>query len=274
MGRIRTIKPEIIEDEDTAGLSHEAFRLFIGCLALADDYGNLRGQPRWLSCQVFWATPGNADRAILELAEAKLVVLYEVEGEVYLHIKGWSKHQRVDKPGKPRVPAFSEEFAKSQRNLATDLRPPTSDLDLRPPTSDLPPMSPSAPLATLSRDELAGDVSRVIEHYRSLHPRARPGDAERKKIRARLKEGYSPEDLCRAIDGQHATPHNQGHNDRGQTYLSLELAMRDSSHVARYIEATNGPRRIPSAKERQRLEEVQGALEILRSQDAAMGRAR
>jgi len=39
-GRIRCIKPELLEDERTAGLSHEAFRLFIGLILLSDDEGN------------------------------------------------------------------------------------------------------------------------------------------------------------------------------------------------------------------------------------------
>lgn len=53
--------------------------------------------------------------------------------------------------------------------------------------------------------------------------------------------------------------------------------MRDSSHVARYLEAARGGPGVRAGprltdKQRHRLEEAQGALEILRAQDAAMGR--
>lgn len=116
MSRIRTIKPEILEDEKTAGLSHEGFRLFIGIISLADDHGLLRADAAWLNGQVFWSTPARnglagVEERIDELAAADLIQLYEVRGQRYMSIRGWSKHQRVDHPSKPRVPPPSEEGA-------------------------------------------------------------------------------------------------------------------------------------------------------------------
>lgn len=46
MARIRTLKPEILEDARTAGLSDAAFRLFVAMIVLADDHGNLRADDR------------------------------------------------------------------------------------------------------------------------------------------------------------------------------------------------------------------------------------
>ena len=43
-GRIRTIKPELLDDAVTAGLSDMAFRLFVSSIVLADDYGRLRAR--------------------------------------------------------------------------------------------------------------------------------------------------------------------------------------------------------------------------------------
>ena len=54
-GRIRTIKPELLEDEKTASLSDSEFRVFIGLLLLADDYGNFRANPTWVRSQIYWA---------------------------------------------------------------------------------------------------------------------------------------------------------------------------------------------------------------------------
>ena len=81
----------------------------------------------------------------------------------------------------------------------------------------------------------------VCEHYKTHHPTARPGDKERKLIRDRLKEGYTVDDLKRAIDGCHRTPHNLGDNERGTKYLSLSLIMRSSSHVIRFLENADNP---------------------------------
>jgi hypothetical protein len=36
------------------------------------------------------------------------MVRYEVDGQTYYHVRNWHKHQKVDKPGKPKVPEFIE----------------------------------------------------------------------------------------------------------------------------------------------------------------------
>jgi hypothetical protein len=107
-GRIRTIKPELMEDANTAGLSHAAFRLFVGMILLADDHGNLRAAPRWLEGQVFhgWELgdlDGNIAGLLAEIGR-RLVTFYTVDGQPYAHLNGWTKHQRIDNAGKPRVP--------------------------------------------------------------------------------------------------------------------------------------------------------------------------
>jgi hypothetical protein len=105
--RIRTIKPEILTDEKSAALTDTAWRLFVSCIVMADDYGNFRASPAFLHSQVFWATTTYRDacaNALETLARLSLVSLYEVGGQQYGHIVGWAKHQRVDHPGKPLCP--------------------------------------------------------------------------------------------------------------------------------------------------------------------------
>lgn len=106
MARIRTIKPEILSDARTAGLSDASFRLFISAISLADDYGNLPGDERWLKSQIWWAhdTPPRIAEILRELRRANLVTVYAVRDQTYLHLNGWTKHQRVDNAGKPLVP--------------------------------------------------------------------------------------------------------------------------------------------------------------------------
>ncbi len=104
-GRIRTVKPEWLEDELLALASDAARVLSIGLVLLADDYGNGRANPLQLAGKVF---PGkvleHTANALEELRAMNFVTLYEVDGQRYFHIRNWSKHQRVDKPGAPRVP--------------------------------------------------------------------------------------------------------------------------------------------------------------------------
>lgn len=105
-GRIRSLKPELMEDEATASLSHVAFRLFVGMILIADDHGNLRASRAWLKGQVFHhaeITDRAFDSALAELTK-KLVTIYVVGEQRYAHVNGWAKHQRIDNAMAPRVP--------------------------------------------------------------------------------------------------------------------------------------------------------------------------
>lgn len=107
MGRIRSIKPEILEDAKTAELSNLEWRLFVSMFVLADDYGNLRGHPVQIKGQALWGTKDSTKEvgdAVAKLVEVGLLVAYRVSGQSYLHIAGWSKHQLVKHPGKPLMP--------------------------------------------------------------------------------------------------------------------------------------------------------------------------
>lgn len=128
-GRIRSIKPEILEDAVTAGLSDMGFRLFIACITLADDYGRLRAEPGWIMGQVFWARTVRSEDFAAAWAELEpLVLTYLVNGQRYAEVRNWSKHQKVSHPGKPRVPAPPETLRRvsgdPSEGLVPDLRSP------------------------------------------------------------------------------------------------------------------------------------------------------
>lgn len=95
------------------------------------------------------------------------------------------------------------------------------------------------PLSSSQANSTA-EIDRVVERYRVHHPRARPGDKERRLIRDRLKDGYSADDLCACIDGYHESPYHLGDNDRSKKYLSLGLFMRDSDHVHEGMKLADG----------------------------------
>jgi len=104
--RIRSLKPELLEDEKVAPLTDSAWRLFVSLITLADDWGNVRADVRWLQGQVWWAHSDspNVLAALIELSKASLIEPYAVRGGTYLHIRGWDKHQRIDNAGKNKVP--------------------------------------------------------------------------------------------------------------------------------------------------------------------------
>lgn len=130
-GRIRTIKPELLEDEKTASLTNSQWRLFVSLILLADDYGNFRAASSFIDGTVYWAWEGSRQpertaRELDDLAKVGLIHLYEVNGQRYGHLNGWEKHQKVIKPGKPRVPCATNSDQLGITS-STDLRPPITD---------------------------------------------------------------------------------------------------------------------------------------------------
>lgn len=108
-GRIRSIKPEILEDEVAIQLPDDAWRLWVSLWVLADDYGNVRLGDRLVASLVWQDTMRDVSGSIRTLIEKRFVSPYAVRGQRYGHINGWDKHQRVDNAGKPRVPLPEED---------------------------------------------------------------------------------------------------------------------------------------------------------------------
>jgi len=122
-GRIRSIKPEILEDAVTAGLSETAFRLFIGTIALADDYGVFRAEAGYLAGQVFWKVPPSrpVDEAVAELG-AKLVQLYEVNASATARSAPGRSTRRSRTQASAGSPPLRTSSAPSLRRLSGDPR--------------------------------------------------------------------------------------------------------------------------------------------------------
>lgn len=91
---------------------------------------------------------------------------------------------------------------------------------------------------TVPPSEPAEDPIEEIFAYwqkRMDSPRSKLDDKRRKAIKAALKMGYSPADLCRAIRGCSLTPHNMGKNDQNQKYNGIELILRSADQIDRFI---------------------------------------
>ena len=105
MSRIRSLKPEWLDDELLSTASSDARTLSIGLICLADDYGNGRAGRIQIANRVFpGKAPETLDNALSELVRIRYVMLYEVGGQRYFTIRNWDKHQRVDRPGAAKVP--------------------------------------------------------------------------------------------------------------------------------------------------------------------------
>lgn len=107
MARIRTVKPEIHEDEAMEVLSDSAFRLFIGCITRSDDAGRLLGNPQLLGSKI-WPynprPPEEVEQLLAELDRAGLVQRYEHDGRQLIFLPGFTANQRIEKPQPSKLP--------------------------------------------------------------------------------------------------------------------------------------------------------------------------
>lgn len=83
--------------------------LFIGTWNFADDYGNLDRSSKQLKARVFPLDAIDCEPLIQELLGQGLIIEYTVEGKKFLHIRGFTKHQIINRPSKPNCPPFSED---------------------------------------------------------------------------------------------------------------------------------------------------------------------
>jgi uncharacterized protein YdaU (DUF1376 family) len=79
-------------------------------------------------------------------------------------------------------------------------------------------------------------VKTVFSYWQTKrgHDRAKLDDKRSKAIRARLKDGYSAEDLCRAVDGIAKSAHHMGQNDSRTVYDDIELICRTAANVDKF----------------------------------------
>ena len=93
--------------------------LFIGTWNFADDYGNLNRSKKQLKARIFPGDDLNCEQLIVELLCHGLLTEYSVNGEKYLHIQNFAKHQVINRPGKPQCPEYNESL-KTQTQITED----------------------------------------------------------------------------------------------------------------------------------------------------------
>lgn len=112
MGRIRSVKPEILTTPHVASLPDLAWRIYVGIYSLVDDAGRTPADPAYISGSLLWAAPRalhEVQEALLLLAERDLIAPYQVSGVAYLEVSGWRTkgslaYQVIDHPQLPKYP--------------------------------------------------------------------------------------------------------------------------------------------------------------------------
>lgn len=100
-------------------------------------------------------------------------------------------------------------------------------------------------LTTAKPDPHKEDIQRVFDHWRIewTHPNAKLDKKRSARIRARLREKFTADQLCQAISGFKNSPWHTGDDPKGQgvVYDSIETLLRDRSQVEKGIELLTKP---------------------------------
>jgi len=92
------------------------------------------------------------------------------------------------------------------------------------------------------QDELIHEIFAYWQ-TRLNHPRSDLTGKRKSAISARLKQGYTVEEIKQAIDGCASSPYHMGDNDQRTVYDDLTLICRDDGKLQMFISKVNQPTR-------------------------------
>lgn len=269
MARARNIKPSFFQNDALGELDPLARLLFVGLWTIADFKGCLEFRPKRIKAQLLPYDECSLDSLATALDKSGFIAIYSVQGQQYIKIVNFERHQNPHKNEREagsEVPDIDKkdheikELKQDGKNREQDGTAPADSLFLIPDSLILNPESPShvAPAGAVGsvavveeppktdrrREHRASvDVQEVFDYWKQVlnHPQAKLDAKRAKVIGARLADGYTVGDLCRAIDGCCKSPHHMGQNASRTVYDDIELICRDGSHVDGFIKKSDIP---------------------------------
>lgn len=108
MPRIRTVKPEMAQDEDIATCTIEAQLLAVRILNHADDEGYFKAHPALIKSACFPLLDSvNIHGVLSELSSIGYLVLFEgSDGKQYGHVTNFTAHQKINRPSPSKIKGF------------------------------------------------------------------------------------------------------------------------------------------------------------------------
>ncbi len=108
MARKRMIDPGFWTDEKLGTLTLLHRLLFMGLISNADDEGRLQGHPALIKSIVFPydvdITINDVQKCLDDLHEKKIIQIYTVDGQRYIHVINFLKYQQINRPTPSKYP--------------------------------------------------------------------------------------------------------------------------------------------------------------------------
>lgn len=213
MARARNIKPGFFTNDELGELSPLARLAFIGLWSQADFNGNMKCKPKRLKVEILPYDNVDFGGLIDELELSGFVFQYQVQGDNYLHVVNFQKHQRPHKNEVLRGTDIPEpvtqcgpngpdpEQSRSETEQERDenrSNPP--DTGYRIPDTGYPQTDTSEPAS--ASDDTQPDLAKQVIAY--LNEKAQRNfkavQSNTKLISARAREGATLDDFIGVID--------------------------------------------------------------------------
>lgn len=93
MARSRNIKPGFFTNDELAECHPLGRLLFAGLWTIADKEGRLDDRPKKIKAMLLPFDEADCDALLQQLNDHKFIIRYRVNGECYIQISNWKKHQ-------------------------------------------------------------------------------------------------------------------------------------------------------------------------------------
>lgn len=239
MARGRMLNKKISLNPKVAMIANElggdAALFFSWVIPHLDRDGRIGGNPEVMKAQVCplvaGVTPELVRSTLALAAKLDLISVYEVDGETFVEYPKFAQNQqgmRYKREAASEVPENSGVSPEWVR------MPPAECNGSKENGSKENGREEKRKENNIVKQDSA--VEQVADHYLGHFPK-RKAQAKncRAKIKARLKEGYTADQLCQAIDNMVENPYNAENG-----YTNLDLVVRNAAQVDKYLDKKSG----------------------------------
>lgn len=257
MPRSRNIKPSFFMNDELGDLEPLARLLFIGLWTIADHKGQLEYRPARIKAQVLPYDNCDINQLMINLDKSRLITFYSDSANTYVKIDNFTKHQNPhpnERKVKSGIPDYTDKMRQlvdikglAINKLAVSDEQVSDNADSCFPLTDSCSPDPDSLNKHLSAsqaktDEHAEVITKIFEYWRKVmnkDSRSKLTQKRKSKINARLKDGFTPKEICEAIKGCASSAYHMGENDAGTVYDDLELICRDDGKLRKFLSIAN-----------------------------------
>lgn len=241
MARKRMIDPDFWVDEKLGKCTRDERLLFMGLISQSDDKGRGRANPMLVRSMVFPydsdVTGDEVAKWLNNLNSLGLIKLYIVDNQEFYWLPNFNKHQTINRPSESKLPPPPESINDNSMNTHEIYNEHSRPIEEK--RKEVKEEEKRKENESGCRD-FNSEAEEVFEYYMQtfdgFFPKGLTLTKERKaKILARLKNGYSVDDIKLAITNIRRSSFHCGENEKGKVYATIEFICRNAAKLEEWM---------------------------------------